>query len=85
MAWLPGRNHRTRTVDDKCSLTTMKSHNRYFICEFKPGLWHVCDRRRSGQPIYDGDAKSIIYTEHDMAIEVMDNMNSSDTECEDRP
>jgi hypothetical protein len=50
--------------------------------EFRPGKWHVCDRRNGSRPIYGEDDKPCIFDE-DKAMDAMENLNSCDEDYDD--
>jgi len=51
---------------------------RYFMREFRPDLWHVCDRENGNQPIHDdspfGDDKALVF-DYDNASRTIDELN----------
>lgn len=55
----------------------MKTENRFFVKEFHPGLWWICDRQQDDQPICDGDGMSFVYREND-AIEACEAFNEAE-------
>lgn len=55
----------------------MISRLRYFAREFRPGLWHICDRLENSRAIYDNDGdKELIFEDEDSLLKELDMLNT---------